>query len=268
MSEAIKILQNIGVQKIHEDTHISRSDAESIIHERYSQLRKVQLLGFISILQREYELDLSSLKNNALAYYKEEEITSKNKSGVFVVAKKTKNSSQIYIVIIAVIFLAAVSISIGFNSKEDVVEVQSVENKIIQDVKKEIKSQELDINSSLIDENITKIEKLIPEVEIEPVQPEKVELQPFTIKAKSKVWIGYIDVETNKKYSKVVKNKLTLERDREWILILGHSYVTIRANGIDYKFSTKEQLRLHYKDGVVNKISLKEFKKLNRGRKW
>ncbi len=174
MSEAIKILQNIGVQKIHEDTHISRSDAESIIHERYSQLNKVQLLGFISILEREYGLDLSSLKNNALAYYGEEESSNAIKSGVFVVAEKTKNSSQGYIAIIVVIFLVAVALSIKFNSKEDVIEIQTVENKIIQEVKKEIESHELDINSSSTDENITKIEKLIPEVEIEPVEPEKI----------------------------------------------------------------------------------------------
>ena len=268
MSEAIKILQDIGVQKIHEDTHISRSDVEAIIHEGYSELNKVQLLGFISILQREYDLDLTSLKNNALAYYKEEEISNDNKSGVFVVAKRTKNASPIYIIIIAIIFLAAVTVSISFNSKEDVVEVQNVENKIIQEVKKEIELQEVDINSSTVDENITIVEELTPEIEIKPVEPEKIELQPFKVKAKSKVWIGYIDVETNKKYSETVKGTLTLKRDREWILMLGHSHVSIRANGVDYKFSTKEQLRLHYKDGVVNQITLKEFKKLNRGRKW
>ena len=97
---------------------------------------------------------------------------------------------------------------------------------------------------------------------------EVIKLKPFSIKAKSKVWIGYIDVETNKKYSEVVKTRLTLKRDREWILVLGHSHVDIFANGETYKFSTKGQLRLLYKNGLVSQITEKEFKKLNRGRKW
>jgi hypothetical protein len=34
------------------------------------------------------------------------------------------------------------------------------------------------------------------------------------------------------------------------------------------KFKTKYNLRLLYKDAKLTKISLDEFKKLNRGKKW
>ncbi len=268
MNEACETLKSIGIQKIHEDTHISRADIEALIDERYHDLNKVQLLGFVSILQREYGVDLSGLKNNALAYYRENEVGKNSGSGVFVVAKKAKNSSPIYVVIIVVIFLVAVLLSVSFNSKEDVVEVQSVENRKIQEVKKEIESSQLeenvsDVNSSTFEEDGSNEEELVIEEKVEEVK-----LQAFTIKAKSKVWIGYIDVETNKKYTKTLKETLVLNRDSEWILILGHSAVLIRANGIDYKFSSKKQLRLHYKDGVITRITAEEFKKLNRGRKW
>lgn len=275
MSEAFETLKSIGVQKIYEDTHISRGDVEAILDKDYQLINQVQFLGFLSILQREYDLDLSSLRESALAYYKEEQITKSADHGVFVVAKKKKNATQTYLLVIIVIFLAAVILSFNFNSEDDTVEIQNVESQVIQDVKKEIINRDIienntpDENMTTLDTNVTVVETPVQEEIVEVKKEEKVaDLQQFSIRAKSKVWIGYIDVETNKKSSKILKDKLTLNRDKEWILILGHSHVDIRANGENYKFSTKGQLRLLYKNGVVTKITETEFKKLNRGRKW
>lgn len=283
MSEASESLKRIGIEKIHEDTHITRGDIEIIFAQDYKLLNQVQYLGFLSILQREYNLDLSSLREEALLFYKEKELSKDGDQGVFVVAKRQKSSTQMYLVVIILIFLAAVILSLNFNSEDENIEIQSVESQVIQDVKKEIIKQEI-IENNTSETNAT---ELVPSLESNTSAPVKiaaekevaeavavqekekpVELKQFIIKAKSKVWIGYIDVETNKKHSETVKDKLILKRDKEWLLILGHSHVDIRANGEKYKFSTKGQLRLLYKDGVVTQITEDEFKKLNRGRKW
>jgi glyoxylase-like metal-dependent hydrolase (beta-lactamase superfamily II) len=92
--------------------------------------------------------------------------------------------------------------------------------------------------------------------------------QPLEILPRSRVWLGYIDVATNKKYQKTFSDALDLDADKEWLLLFGHGYVDLIVNGEKIHFSEKNNLRLHYKDGMLEKISLAEFKKINRGRKW
>ncbi len=270
MSEGYEELKHVGIQKIHEDTHISRAHIEIVLNERFEELNKIQFVGFLSILEREYSIDLESLRLKAVEYYQQQGNTLKDNSGVFVVAEKNKKSFLSYIVIIIVIFIIAIVASINYSSEDTTVEIQSIENKIIEDVKKKIKKQDLNIaddNLSVVDLNVSE-EKVVKE-EI-PVEVEKEALKPFTITAKSKVWVGYIDIKTNKKYTKTVKkgSDLSFERNKDWLVILGHSSVKIEANAKNYSFRTKGQLRLLYKDGIVTQISLREFKKLNRGRKW
>ena len=276
MSEDYEALKKIGIQKIHEDTHIAIVHIKAVMNEEYGAIDKVQFFGFLSILEREYSLNLDDLRVKAKEYFKEQNSNSTSENGVFIVPKKSKKFTQLYILLIIIAFVGVILLTLNFSSKDDKIEVQSVENVIIQKVKDDIKSAKVEnsiseLNSSSIDVNTTAVQKLKKE-ELEKVIPKEIvvkkELQPFKIIAKSKVWTGYIEVKTNKKYSKIVKDTLSLNRDKDWLVVLGHSHVTIEANGKKSSFSTNGQLRLLYKDGKVEKISLKEFKKLNRGRKW
>ncbi|MEO1938872.1 MAG: hypothetical protein ABGW85_09610, partial [Sulfurimonas sp.] len=71
-----------------------------------------------------------------------------------------------------------------------------------------------------------------------------------------------------KKYQEIVKKELSLDPTKEWLLLFGHGYITVAVGDEKYKFSKKDTLRLHYKDGKVSEISQREFKRLNRGHKW
>lgn len=93
MSKDLKKLKSLGAQKIHEDTHIALRYVQSVIYESFEGLTKVQFLGFISILEREYQLDLSLLKIKGLEYFEDDASHGK----VFVVPeKKNKFCSSIY----------------------------------------------------------------------------------------------------------------------------------------------------------------------------
>ena len=275
MSESYEQLKKIGIQKVSEDTHISRIHIQAVMDQSFDKLNKVQLLGFISILEREYSLDLSEIRANGIGYYQEKEADLKANPGVFVVAKHSKNFNLLYIILIMVVFIGVLIFSVNFAAKDDSIEVQSVENKIIQEVKKDIASTQVEDNVSdtnitetvvPLDTNVSKASETIKEEPVVPVKKE--ELAPFKIIAKSKVWVGYIDVKTNKRYSKVVKDSLSLNREKEWLVVLGHSHVKIEANNDTKSFSTNGKLRLLYKEGKVERITVDKFKKLNRGRKW
>jgi len=264
MSDMLNKLKDIGAQKIYEDTHIPVGHVQAIIYESFDDLTRVQYMGFISILEREYNLDLSDVKSNAMSYFDEKlEALPLADDGIFVVPSKTKSLTFIYIIIALLIFIAALYYTTDFANKTN--NEPKIEEVVLQ---KQINKIEeipaaLDINKTQQEQNTTKIEEKIP-----AVAEVAVATQPIKILPRSRVWLGYIDVQTNKKYQKTFSTELDLNPDKEWLLIFGHGYIDIMLNGEKIKFSSKNTLRLLYKDASLKKITAQEFKKINRGRKW
>jgi len=65
------ILETSDVKEISQKTNISKENVERLIDEDFSSLIKAKALGFISILERDYQVDLNMLREKALAYYME-----------------------------------------------------------------------------------------------------------------------------------------------------------------------------------------------------
>ena len=64
-------LQNLGTEKIHEKTHISRDKLELILTKSYGEIRRVQFMGFLSILEREFGIDLNGIREEYNTYWEE-----------------------------------------------------------------------------------------------------------------------------------------------------------------------------------------------------
>ena len=61
MDDNIQKLQQIGIKEISKQTRISNSRLKDIFEHNFSNFRRVHLVGFLQILEREYKLDLSSI---------------------------------------------------------------------------------------------------------------------------------------------------------------------------------------------------------------
>lgn len=270
MSEALTQLKKFGVQKIYEDTHIPINHVQAILEENYEGLTRVQYLGFISILEREYKLDLKELNERAVAHYNEKDLEQPlADDGIFVVPSKQKNFTPFYIVVVILIFLAALyyTLEVADKKNETLLQKQSVkENKN----KSVVAPMVADVNMSEANSSEANTTMLPDETQAvsSPAKPKSVALEPLEILPRSKVWLGYIDVATGKKYQKTFSDELDLNASKEWLLLFGHGYIDLLVDGKKISFSDKNNLRLHYKNGELEKISLREFTKLNRGRKW
>ncbi|WP_324172121.1 hypothetical protein [Sulfurimonas sp.] len=260
MSNGFDKLKSIGAQKIHEQTHIARHNANAILYENFDNMTKIQALGFISILEREYGMDLSTLKEKAELAFKVEEVkvqeTPEN-TKVFVAAKKKKNYTLIYVGIALLIFVVAVFFTLELSSTAAIkTSSHSLDNRAIESARENIEA-----SITVEDQNET--------LEIVLTEPEVVEVEKsFKIIPKSQLWLGYIDLSTYKKNQKLFTDELDLDPEKDWILTLGHGYVEIAINGEVTEFTDKLNIRLLYKDSKISKISFKEFKELNRGSKW
>ena len=265
MSEELDLLREIGAQKIYEDTHISLKHAQSVIHESFEGLTKVQFLGFISILEREYNQDLSVLKEKGLAYFEDEPVKEVSTSSVFVEPIRAKSPTPIYIFIALFVFILVAYFSIGGGSQEPA--QAKIDNAAIVNAQKNInpaayESNSSDSNNTLTDENNT-----IPLVVVEEVEPVVV---PPSLKiiARAKLWVGYIDRTEDIKKQTIIEESLELDPSKEWLLSLGHGHVDIAINGELQEFRLPTNVRFLYKNGELKKLTFRDFKILNEGRVW
>jgi len=265
-NDGLQKLQEIGAQKISEDTHIPVNQVQAILYENFDGLSKVHFIGFISILQREYNVDLEELKNVGIAYYDEKNsVETITESGIFIAPKKQKNFTPFYILLVMVALLVALYYTVEYAHKNEQNHI-IIESTTINNAKKNMNAIVSDANISQKDENTTLHDVNTTEKIVQ--KKEKAVQKSFKIIARSKVWLGYIDVKTNKKYQKTFTGEFDLDPNKEWLLRFGHGNIDVIINAEKKKFNLKQALRLLYKDGTLTHLSVDEFKKLNRGNVW
>ena len=285
MLEELNKLRDIGAQKIYEDTHISLKYVQSIIHESFEGLTKVQFLGFVSILEREYSVDLSLLRKKGLEYFDEEALNTTIETPVLGRMEPKKNFTFYYVVIVLLIFAAAVYYSFGLTQEKS--PDKKIDNSAINSAKKNIEQtlpEEIvttDENSSLrTEQNTTILEETnqtaveVNTTKAEIIKPVKIsekvvkKNESLIIRTKKRLWIGYINKTDNIKKQLIIKQYLTLDSSKEWLLSLGHGYVTLEYNAKKISYKQSKNMFFHYKNGELKQLSSKEFKKLNKGRLW
>jgi len=264
MSKGVEKLQEIGTQKIHEDTHISREHVQALLHGSFDSLNKIQFLGFISILEKNYTITLDELKEKGLEYFEDKNAQDKDKHKIFIVPERRKSYKKFYITVVVLIFIIAVvyRLFISFN----VVNNQVIDNTIIDNAKDNIEIVE-DINTTLKDENVSE-EIIATQNSLVIEEPTVVEKNSFKVIPHARLWIGYIDMSTHKKLQKTFKGELDLDPDKQWLLSLGHGNVSFEIDGEVKEFNSKKNIRFIYKDGNLTEITFKEFKRLNKGSAW
>ncbi len=76
-----EILEENSTKSISQKTNIPEEKINSLLNKEFDQINKVHALGFVSIIEREFNADLTSLKEEINAYYEE---NAKKDTGVVV----------------------------------------------------------------------------------------------------------------------------------------------------------------------------------------
>jgi hypothetical protein len=261
-------LREIGAHKIFEQTHIARKFVEDILKGNFSTMNRVQFAGFISILEREYNVDLHELTEEYNAHFNTD---STHEKEPFVVSiqentEKTKNT-KMYVaaaLVLAGIALAFYSFVGSSESKEPLaqtpVEVAMPEKEELNNTTIEEARAHLGQLEQQTDETT---ETAPVEVTVEPVHLGKFEIIP-----RSNLWIGIIDLDTFKRTQKLGSEPFELASDKEWLLVMGHGYVNFSVNGEELKFKEEKKVWFSYENGVLRQLSRSEFKEKNRGKAW
>lgn len=261
MNEALEKLKEIGAQKIYENTHIPIEHVQAVLHESYDGLNKIQFMGFISILEREYGCDLKSVKLKGIAYFDGEKQAEED--SIFVNSSSKKNYKALYIIIAVIIFL--VFLFMFYSNSNELVKPVAEENAVIQKVKEKVAVDVNETNVTDTNESTLSATDAVEEAEVQ--EPKAIE-KSFVIKTSKKLWLGYIELRTNKKHQTVFTKEFKLDPNIDWLITLGHGYVDFEINGEVHSYKKAKGLKFVYKDGVLEEIGLKEFKRLNKGYVW
>lgn len=249
MSEGFEQLKALGVQKVHDDTHISRKNIEGIFNKSFEGMNQVQFAGFVSILEREYGLDLSELKRDFLTYWEGEHGASAQEAQDYVADndEPKRNGKGLWIAA-AVIFGVML-----FMWQEGGMPEKSEQQDSVAEVV---------VAEPVLAETVAPVEPVI-----EP-EPEPAVIPTLSIVPKTKLWMGFIDIETNLREQKLTTKTISLDTNRSWLMIFGHGHFKIEQNDEVLDYSSDNRLRFIYEDGVLREITRAEFKERNRGENW
>lgn len=261
MSDGFEHLQRLGAQKIYENTHISRQNVEFILAKAFDKINKVQFFGFVSILEREYAIDLSDLKQEYQAYDVQNHPTATEEPELISV-RDTDVKKRPWRLIAGVLFIIFFTITFYKNYTSTTI------------------SAPTEINNTAIDKAKSNL-KIIPveRVEVMPIHVEEEALNEttvaepqikshFKIVPKGKLWFGLVDLETMKKEQHIITRGYTLNPEKNWLMVFGHGSLKLENGDETFDFKDENKLWFVYENGVLTQINRREFKARNRGNNW
>lgn len=268
MSDILAPIKAIGIETLHQRTKISPQNLKALIARDFSKFSKVQFLGFVSILERDFNLDLSSYKDEYLAASDTVlEVTPEIKS--FISEEEPRkphtNRKMIIFALLGLSLIGFFAYKMLFSVEQHPQPIVLNESAIIEAKehiaaveKQELLTQQRELNASTVaseeDNTSQKIEtEIVPKVVILP---------------KRRLWIGLINIETGKRIQDVIDSGYELNTSSSWLLIFGHGYLNIEYNKKLLEFTSRKKLWFVYEDGELQQIDKDEFRRKNGGKTW
>lgn len=269
-------LQSLGAEKIHERTHISRDKIEQVLTKSYGEINKIQFMGFLSILEREYGLDLSDIKQEYLDYQEEHKSALPPKQSV--ILQPSSRSKQKWMVAgLVLIIVLTVSgyfaqVNMANIPKEGVIELSSSAVEVVDEPKDSNVTQSLDVNATsdinvtveanttkpLTDQNITGLQKL------QTIRAaDGLEIRPAY-----KIWAGMIDLDNHEKHQMITKNPIKIDTSKNWLIALGHGRIEIVSSSGSEVVRENGTTWFVYENGTLKRLTKQEFVERNGGNNW
>lgn len=266
-------LQQLGTEKIHERTHIARDKVELILTKSYAELDKVKFMGFISILEREYGLDLNGIREEYKAFraeYDKEIVPAKS----VILQAPSSSRTKWFISSVSVIALLVGAGYLFQNSvskapQEELMQLGGLAVEVVHDAVEQNLTQELNAtaqaesNLSVETENNASLTE--PQT---PLAPSLATGSTVVITPVYKVWVGMIDLENGEKTQKITKDPITLDASKKLLIVFGHGRLDIQSGGTTQSLQEKNTVWFVLENGVLKQITKSEFVERNGGKNW
>jgi len=215
-------LQELGANSIHERTHIARAKLEQLLHKSFDGLNRVQFMGFTSILEREYGVNLESLRSEYDAYVGLHPDMAIAKPSVVLQASSNSRIFWIFGTIGAIIVLMIMGSmmqgELSVAPKEEVMELNSAAIEVVDANSSEMNASDVNVTNELnsTEGNTTQLTQEQNKSVVLDTPSQVVNFgNVLSIKPSSKVWVGMMDLATGEKTQKITKEPIIIDNTKK-----------------------------------------------------
>lgn len=266
-------LQELGTEKIHERTHISRDKVELILTKSYGQIGKVQFMGFISILEREYGIDLSEIRYEySLSRNDQEGLLPPKDTVILQPSTDTKRKWILAgAVLIGVLIVGGYLLQtlLSNEPKEEVMQLNTPPIEAVDATAEANLTVPMEANiTEPAEANSTEAaaveEAATPKGASEAILVEN----GLQIRPMYKVWVGMIDTATGEKTQTITRDPIVIDTAKNWLIVMGHGRVEIDSSAGKKLLKEKETVWFVYENKALTQLSKEEFVQRNGGKNW
>jgi hypothetical protein len=274
-------LQDLGANVIHEQTHIARAKLESLLSKSYGDLTRVQFMGFMSILEREYGIDLADIREEYDAFVQTHPDVTIPKTSVILQAESRSRQKWILGGVVAIAFLVTMGSMVqgrlSIAPSDEIMKLSSA-NIEVADVNEAIITAS-ELNTTGMDVNTTPVNQNESNVSLKPAIPLKNDVNAtaktvstienaISIKPTVKVWMGILDLTTGAKTQKTTKDPIVLDSSKNTLYMFGHGRLTIVTPEGTKTLQDRSTVWFMYESGKLKQINATEFRERNNGANW
>lgn len=281
---ALEKLKNIGVEKIKGTTNIDTGKIEDILEKRFDRIDFVRARGFVHIIEKEYQVDLSFWLDEYVQYQVQnggDKRTQENRK--FDNLSKASNLKVWLGCLLLVVFGGGVLYWISLQNS------RVAENKVVQEENKiqKVEQSIYSANESVIQESEKKEESLAiddnstvaiqTEVEKKNVFEYGKEVFPkleyneeniLFLTSDTPLWVGIINLDTKKRVAKI-KKEFEIPLDKQLLINIARGGFVAVVDDNEKRFNSSKPIYLiHTIQGGLRQISKEEFLALNGGVEW
>ena len=283
-------LEEIGLQEVSRKTHIEVKTLQYMVNKEFDKLSRVNTLGFLKILSREFHLDVREWQGEFEAYWKETKEEDDSKESAFVLnASPSRFRPFRWVVVIGLVVGAGLWYTDAWNharayfeKETEPVVVPLVLAPAVEEAKESLEAIEkqpeqqvglaepevpTDTNQTLEQEAPPALVEAPeePPLQTAPLQqaPKQVRIEP-----NANIWVGIVFLDTKRRASHLTSDAIELDFSREQIITTGHGNFTLLEGEERHAYVSELPKRFHLKEGTVREISQQEFVALNGGVAW
>ena len=290
------ILEENSVRAISQKTKISEDNLENLLGKRFENLKKVKTLGFISILEREYNADLSALREEGQEYYADVGEDTSITLGMPIIEEK-KGTSKIFLLIILGLlgyatwyFLtqfdkkhlselipfvdeAIIESFVGHDENQaDVVEELSITKvSTKEETVKTVEETPAAITAEVItdDESVVVAETVTDIAPTTQTETESMTTTMVSIVPVSRLWFGVIDMETNKRDHFSISDAYELNTsDKTWLVATSSAPFSLKEADAIKEFNDAKEHYFKIDKNGVEVLSKSEYVTLGGWAQW
>ncbi|MDR0747520.1 MAG: hypothetical protein LBE89_06490 [Helicobacteraceae bacterium] len=223
-------LKAIGIEEINSKTHISVTELMALFNRNYKAFNRAKLNGFIKIIEREFNIDLSDLLNDYGRY--EQDNGGDEQSLAVAIPKKSDEPKGRWKIAIAILVAAAAVLYVNLNVRETpptpvpvvvVPQLPPVEEPPVEE----------------------------PQEEELATLPEEPQEEECFVESDSDLWIGVFYTDDETRMQTTISGRYDFVSDRAQIITFGHGMFRLSCFDTVIEPASEAIQRVRIKDGTI-----------------